>query len=306
MKITFQKIFIITIFLVLIWFILINGDDVSKDFIMAFNLWLTRVFPALFPIFVISEILVNFGLVEVFRKLFGPLTKKIFKVSGSSAYVFFMSILSSTPGNAIFTKDLYEKGFLSKNEATKVLAFTFFPSIPFIYSFLTVFLNNQTMIIKVILTCYFVNIIIGLLFRNLYNEDITNKGYQPITSQSFTESFTNGIKKGMNSMLIILGTITFFIMLTSLLNNLLDINLTFKTFFQGIMEITQGLNSLITLDTSVKLKAIISGIFISFGGLSIHMQIKSVLINTPISYKLFFTSRIIHSIITAIILVLII
>jgi len=306
MKITFQKIFIITFFLILIWFILINGDDVSKDFIMAFNLWLTRVFPALFPIFVISEILVNFGLVEVFNKIFGNITKKIFKVSGSAAYVFFMSILSSTPGNAIFTKDLYEKGFLTKNEATKVLAFTFFPSIPFIYGFLTVFLPNQLMIIKVILTCYLVNILIGIIFRNLYKEDITNKNYKSKTLHSFTESFTNGIKKGMNSMIIILGTITFFIMVTSLLNNIIDINSLPKTFFQGLMELTQGLNSLITLDASVKLKAIISGIFISFGGLSIHMQIKSVLINTPISYKLFFLSRIIHCIITAIVLLLII
>jgi len=304
MKITFQKIFIITTFLILIWLILINGDDVSKDFIMAFNLWLTRVFPALFPIFVISEILVNFGLVEIFSKLFAPFTKKIFKVSGSASYIFFMSILSSTPGNAIFTKDLYEKGFLTKNEATKVLAFTFFPSIPFIYGFLTIFLNNQIMIIKVILTCYLVNILIGIIFRNLYKEDIIYKNYQPTTSHSFTESFTNGIKKGMNSMVIILGTITFFIMLTSFLNNFLAINESLKTFFQGIMELTQGLNSLINLDISIKLKAIISGIFISFGGLSIHMQIKSVLINTPISYKLFFLSRIIHSIINAINLIL--
>ena len=58
---------------------------------------------------------------------------------------------------------------------------------------------------------------------------------------------------------------------------------------------TQGLKYISILEIPLKLKTIISTIFISFGGLSVHMQIISILSDTKIKYYPFLVSRILHA-----------
>ena len=58
---------------------------------------------------------------------------------------------------------------------------------------------------------------------------------------------------------------------------------------------TQGLNSLINLN--IPFKEIIAIIFISFGGLSIHTQVKCILDESSLEYKYFFKGRIYQTII---------
>ena len=67
------------------------------------------------------------------------------------------------------------------------------------------------------------------------------------------------------------------------------------------LEITQGLNYLNVSNLNIYFKTIISSIFISFGGLSIHLQIFGILDNKKIRYIPYLINRIIHSIISVII-----
>ena len=60
---------------------------------------------------------------------------------------------------------------------------------------------------------------------------------------------------------------------------------------------TQGINSIIYLNINDYLKTILVTFFISFGGLSVHMQVLSIIEEVKLKYKPFFTARIIHSII---------
>ena len=58
-----------------------------------------------------------------------------------------------------------------------------------------------------------------------------------------------------------------------------------------MLEITSGLKSLEYLDVSENLKILLCIIYLSFGGLSIHTQIKSILPDT--NYKMFLKGRLI-------------
>ena len=54
---------------------------------------------------------------------------------------------------------------------------------------------------------------------------------------------------------------------------------------RGILEITIGIEALSKLGLSVTYKAIIASCFLAFGGLSVHMQVMSQIVDTDIKYK---------------------
>ena len=110
------------------------------------------------------------------------------------------------------------------------------------------------------------------------------------------------INKSMNTLLMILGSIIFYMLLTYIVTFPILKNHLLKTILSGFLEITNGLNNLIYLETYSKIKEIIAISIISFGGLSIHTQIKSILEDTKINYSSFLKGRIIHVIVSICIL----
>ncbi len=62
---------------------------------------------------------------------------------------------------------------------------------------------------------------------------------------------------------------------------------------------TQGLKYISLEAIPLKLKCTLSTMIISFGGLSVHMQIISILSDTKIKYFPFLTARILHALISS-------
>ena len=94
---------------------------------------------------------------------------------------------------------------------------------------------------------------------------------------------------------MILGTLIFY----NLIINLIPINIpTIKNILNGILEITTSLANLKNINIAINIKKILTLIYLSFGGLSIHTQIKSILPDT--NYNIFIKSRLICIIISLI------
>ena len=81
------------------------------------------VIPSLFPFFVISSFMVNTGFVSCAGKIAAPISRRLFKVSGSGAVVFVMGILCGYPTGAKMVSELYENKEISRNEAMRLLPF---------------------------------------------------------------------------------------------------------------------------------------------------------------------------------------
>ena len=64
-------------------------------------------------------------------------------------------------------------------------------------------------------------------------------------------------------------------------------------FFKGILEMTQGLNSLINV--SIFAKAYIAMFFLAFQGLAIHTQVYYILQDNGLDYNYFLKGRILSS-----------
>ena len=78
-----------------------------------------------------------------------------------------------------------------------------------------------------------------------------------------------------------------------------------NSIINGIVEMTQGLKYVSLLNVSLKIKAILNAMIISFGGISVHVQIISIIKDSKIKYFPFLIARIIHAIISGLLIFII-
>ena len=283
-------------------FIFTNNKDVAEVIINATNLFLRKVFVSLFPMFIINDILINLNIPYYFYLVFNKLFLKVFKTSGLGAYVFIMSLISGTPSNAYILKELVEERKLSYEEASHFLMFTYFSNPLFLTIMLGSIFDSKTTL-KIILIHYISNILIGILKRGKAPK-ITHQSFQ-LETRKRNGILIKSINKSISTLLMILGTVTFYMLLTYIITYPFQDNILLKTCFSGFLEITNGLNNLINLNIYSKIKEIIAIAIISFGGLSIHTQIKAILEDTKINYKYFLKGRILHTIIGILLIIII-
>lgn len=283
-----------------LFFIFKNNNQVAHVIITAVNLFLNRVFVSLFPMFILNDFLINCGLPILFYHMFNPLFKKLFKTSGTCAYVFIMSLISGTPSQAVILKNLVATKLITTEEANHFMMFTYFSNPLFLVMMLSVIFPTNTAI-KLIFIHYFSNIIIGLIVRNKAPLNIENITINQIINKT---TLTNSISKAMSTLLMILGTIVFYILLTYIIINVLPVHGIFKVLVSGVLEITNGLHMLVSYTATSKIKEILAVAIISFGGLSIHTQINALIEDTDISYTYFLKGRIMQTIISIILAII--
>lgn len=314
MKKIIISIFIMIILIFCSYEILSESETIMNAVTYSFNIWTNNLFPSMFPFFVLSEILINYGFVELISELFKPIFQKLFKTNSNASFVFIMSMLSGFPSNAKYTKELYLEGKLTDKEATKILMFSHFSNPLFILGTISVtFLNNKQLGIIVLISHYISNIIIGILFRNynpssikyekfsLKNSILKMHNKRINNNKSFGTIIAKALTNSINTLLLILGVVTTFLIITTIIDNNFHPDLLTKTFISGFLEMTQGLKHVSLLSIPNAYKTILITMILSFGGLSVHTQILSIISDTKIKYKPFLLARLIHVVISSII-----
>lgn len=281
MKKTYQRIIIITFLLTLLILYTINSTLVIKSILDYTNLFITKLFPTNFVFFMLSTILIDQGLIEL-------INNKL-KLNGSIFYVTIMSILSGIPSGSKYTKDLLEKDLISTKTANYLLAFTHFPNPMFVLNTVTILLN-KTIALKILISLILSNLIIALIFKPSKKEVIT---INDSPSKDFSESLSKAIIDSLKVILIIYGTSVFFYLITVIINKYLTLNVLSHVLLNGIFDLTKGLFSISLLSNKL-LKSLLIIIFFSFGSLSIHIQIKSIITNTSLKYKYFILGRLLQ------------
>lgn len=285
----------------------------------SFDIWIHNLFPSMFPFFVLSEILIHYGFIEFLGELFKPLFQKLFKMNGNAAFVFFMSMLSGFPSNAKYTKEAYLQGKLTEDEASKILMFSHFSNPLFILGTISLtFLNDKNLGILVMISHYLTNIILGIIFRNYHpsqtNNDKTSLKRAILSMHNkrihndikFGTMITKALMNSINTLLLILGVVTTFLIMTTIIDNNFHLNLLSKTFISGLLEMTQGLKHTSLLPFNNNIKAMIITAILSFGGLSVHTQIISIISDTKIKYLPFLLARLLHVVISVLLFIVLI
>jgi hypothetical protein len=106
---------------------------------------------------------------------------------------------------------------------------------------------------------------------------------------------SNALMNAVNTLLLILGVITMFLIITTIIDQNITLSAYNQTILNGTLEMTQGLKYVSLLPIPLKNKALLSAMFISFGGFSVHMQTISMISDSKIKYMPFLIARILHA-----------
>ena len=205
-----------------------------------------------------------------------------------------------------YAKELFDKNIIDEYDVTKILLFTHFSNSLFILGTIGIFLN-QKLAFLILISHYLGNFIIGIIFRNYHpSYSDSNIKIQSNISNNFIETLTSSLFKTIDTLLLLLGIISTFLIITCMISDILSINQNLQYFINGIIEMTQGIKYICSSNIDINLKAIVSTFFISFGGICIHAQVKSVLKGVNMKYKIYLLARILHAFISSTILFLLI
>ena len=284
-----------------IFFILINSVEIMENIRLSFNICINNLFPSLIPFMILSNILINYNFINDLSSILGKFMNKVFKVNKNSSFAFVMSILSGTPSNAKYLNDLYNNNLIDISDIEKCLNFCHFTNPIFILGTIGFsFLHDKKLGLIILISHYLSSIIIGIFNRK--SEIITNnniKSNKVKNNKNFIKILSESIYSTINTLLLILGIITCFLIITCLINKIFNISNDYK-FLYGLLELTQGLNFFNVSSLSIKMKTILSSFLVSFGGLCIHAQVFSILDNKKIRYMPYLLSRVFSGIISVI------
>lgn len=271
-----RKLIIFTI-MTLIILVFKNYQSVLSSTIDGVNIWLYKVFPYLFIMIIIQDLLINLNFANLFKR--------------TSTYIFFMSIISGSPSNAYIISKLVKEEKITKEYGNTCLIFTFFTNPLFLYSILNIIFNSLYMTIKIMIIIYISNFMIYFYYKK--DLPVAN-----MYGKSSNINLPSSIKSSINTNLMVLGSIVFYFIISNILINTFNIGYPCNIFLRGLLEMTQGLNDVIYLNSDIKVITTI--IFITFGGFSIHTQVKCILDEYGLDYKYFFKGRILQLIIAII------
>lgn len=273
---------ILILFLIGLFFY--NKDLVSMSILESINIWYKNLFPSIFPVLILCDLIVSFNIFEFLIKCGGNIFQKLFKINKYGLLVFIVSLLCGTPSNMSLAYNLYKKNLLNEDDINKL--------IPLCLFFNPIFVINFTNI-KVYAILFISTIITGLLFRGKNNNIIE------IELNSNNEFDLNkSIEKGIHILLNILGTISIFM----LLSNIIIIKKPIVScILGGLFELTTGLYK-----TNIFFKGnnYLYLLILSFGGISIFTQIKGILKDIRINYYHIVIQRLVVFIISVLICIL--
>ena len=293
---------------------LTESSSILLSMKFSFTIWIDNIFPSLFPFFVLAEILIGLGFVDFLGELLNPFMQKVFKLKGETGFVLAMSMISGFPSGAKYTKTLYDQKIIDEEEASKLLTFTHFSSPMFILGTISLsFLNNKEVGLFILVIHYLTNFIIGLIFRNYYISHSNNIKTTISLKKAFAlmhqkriasmdnigSIISNALINTINTLLLILGVMSMFLTITAIINNNLNLNLYTSSILNGLFEMTQGLKYISLLDFPLKTKTLLSTLLISFGGLSVHMQVITIISETKIKYLPYLVARIMQALIAS-------
>ena len=285
-------------------------------------LWSNSIVPSLFPFFVATELLTHTNLIYNMGKLLNKFMKPFFNIRGEGSFALIMGIISGYPMGAKISANFRKNNICSKEECERLLSFTNNSGPLFIIGTvgITMF-GNSTIGFLLLLTHLLSSLTVGFLFRfwKYKTKEKTNlQKYESnkineITLSNLGGIIGNSITNSINTILLIGGFVVLFsvilniIKTSNLLNilcnfinpifNLLNIPTSFSSgFISGIIELTNGLNIICTLpEKKISINIILASFLLGLGGISVLLQVWSVISKTDLSIKPYIIGKILHA-----------
>lgn len=272
----------VPIFVILLIFLFIlNPSTVSEGAFNGLKLWVTNIIPLLFPMSVLSNILLRYNFIYKLFDRYSYVSVKVLK-NKYALIPMFISFVSGYPSGAMTVNTMYLNKRLNMHDANYLLKFTNNCSFQFIAGVICFsMLKNFNLYVFIAIPHFLGSIILSFILSNT----CPGKSSSLFTKKnmSFNEAFSDSIYKSIMSMLSVGGVIVVFSVISNFINlsllklsHVLSINSYIKdviySLIVGSLEFVNGCNIISSADVSLQAKLIILNFLISFSGLSVIFQ----------------------------------
>lgn len=288
-------------------------------------LWAEYIVPALFPFFIISDLLMKQGFVHFLGTLLEPLMRPLFRLPGKASFIIAMTHTSGIPIGAILTCKMRKEKEITRSEGERLLAFTSNPSPGFMFGAIASgMLGKPALGIIIAGSVYLANLLVGLIFRFYGSSPAAGVKYRFSAKQAWEEMkkaqqknrqplgqlMAESVKESISTILLVGGFIVFFSVITQMLilwkvTGLLAgiINLFIPgilspagsdALIQGLLETTLGCKAAVSAFSALNIQIGMLAFLMGWGGLSVFAQVASFTASTDLRFLPFFLGRIIH------------
>lgn len=253
--------------------------------------------------------------------------KPFFNVNGDGAFAFIMGIISGYPMGAKIACNFRQNNICSKEECERLLSFTNNSGPLFIIGTVGILSFKNTSIGILLFVAHLLACIsVGFIFRYWKKNKQT---FQKASFSSFqqakkTASFSNlgeilaeSITSSISTILLIGGFVVIFSSIISILKasgilngfafflspifTFLHIDTSFiQGLLTGFLEITNGINLISSIACKkLSINIIFTAFLLGFGGISILLQVWSIVSKTDLSIKPYVLGKLLHGILAA-------
>ncbi|OBZ16025.1 sporulation integral membrane protein YlbJ [Bacillus sp. FJAT-26390] len=303
------------------------------------SIWWQVLFPALFPFFVISELLLGIGIVHFFGKLLDPLMRPLFRLPGIGGFVITMGYISGYPVGARLTAQLWEQRLVNRAEGERLVAFTTTSDPIFLIGAVSIgFFQNVALAPVLAAAHYGGGLIIGLLMRFHdrhappssadKNRAVAGEARKRrpsriaealkamhdarlLDGRGLGRLLQDAIQSALKLMIVVGGLVVFFSVVMEMLTHAGIVEAMIEALrylfnaiglpekladagIYGLFEVTLGARAAGTAGTGLMHQAAIAAWVLSWGGISVHAQIASLLSKTDMRYRPLMLARLLH------------
>ena len=238
-----------------------------------------------------------------------------------------MGWISGYPIGAKIAVNLRNNNICSKEDCERLLSFTNNSGPLFIIGMCGINLFGSSIIGFLLLITHILGALsVGILFRfwkiksNTFKKYKTSKQENKLQNVSFSnlgEILVNSIKSATNTVFMIGGFVVLFSVIISILNSsklttIIEIFFApicsklnippqlVSSLFTGILEITNGINLISTIRLkNISINIILTSFLLGLGGVSVLLQVLSIISKSDISIKPYILGKILHAFFSA-------
>lgn len=294
-------------------------------------LWFETVLPVLFPFFIVTNLMNRFKITDCINLVLSPVVKKAFHVSKNSTFPILLGFLSGFPVGAKACADEVKNKRITKEEGQYLLSFCNNVSPAFLTGFLSLGILKKPGFMPLIIVdlsailCAFTYRFFIYKNKNYKNPDKetpakASKEKAEVKSSPSFPYFIKAFDDSLISSAELLVKIGGYIIIFSIIQNIIlsfALKLTdgfhilklLLVLLSGSMEVTSGISIINNYLTSCPpalsflspdtIRTALVLMTASFGGLSAMAQTKSVIMDSGLSMKKYFITRIINAVYAA-------
>ena len=258
--------FITILLIVLVVLIALNSKVFISAALNGISAWAFNVLPCIFPFMIITKIIMSMGQVEKFCKPFSRPFLKLYGTSGSSAYVFFMSILAGYPVGSQMVASLYESGKIDRTQAYRMSSFCSNSGPMFIIGTVGCLLLKNAAVGGILFASHVLSALLnGLVYRKIRARENTQNAEENVQVLPASQSFGDMVGTSVQAILNVGGIICFFFIIIEALSPVLGLLPgVVKPLAEGLIELTRGCIDASSLPTFAA--SVMCSFMIGFGG----------------------------------------